>query len=423
MRPTRLVALAWKSIAEHKLRSLLTVSGVVFGVAAVVTMLAIGEGESQAAQEQIRRMGSNNLLLASVKPSEPASASTSNSRVLSYGLLERDLQRIQATVPEIDRAVPRRDVPVDARAGTRRMRATVFGTTPDYERVANLAIARGRFLSSADEASRQPVCVLGAEVSTRLFLNADPIGSDLHVGQNAYRVVGVLAARGEGTGGTAGLGGESDAAILIPWSTMRERYGRIIVDNRGGGRNREEVELHRITVRSARGDEATVGRVAGALRRLVALSHPKEDVRLTVPLELLREARDTRRRWTLILGTIAGISLLVGGIGIMNIMLASVTERTREIGIRRALGARRRHIVLQFLAETVLLCAIGGSLGVGLSILLPHLLTSVFGLRTIVDPWFLGLAFGIAAGIGLVFGIYPALRAARLDPVEALRHA
>ncbi|MGE0192316.1 MAG: ABC transporter permease [Planctomycetota bacterium] len=423
MRPGRLLALAWKSIAEHKLRSLLTVSGVVFGVAAVVTMLAIGEGESQAAQEQIRRMGSNNLLLASVKPSEPASGTGANQRVLTYGLLHRDLRRIQATVPEIDMAVPRRDVPVEARVATRRMRATVFGTTPDYEAVANLVVARGRFLSLADEANRLAVCVLGSEVAQRLFLNTDPLGRDLHVGDNAYRVVGVLAMRGEGTGGTAGLGGESDAAILIPWSTMRERYGSIIVDNRGGSRNREEVELHRITVRAARGDEATVGRVAGALRRLLEDGHPQEDVRLTVPLELLREARETRARWTLILGTIAGISLLVGGIGIMNIMLASVVERTREIGIRRALGAKRRHIVLQFLAETVVLCAIGGTLGMGLSILLPHVLTTVFGLQTIVDPWFLGLAFGIAAGIGLVFGIYPAMRAARLDPVEALRHA
>jgi putative ABC transport system permease protein len=417
------VHLAWKSIAEHKLRSLLTVLGVVFGVAAVVTMLAIGEGESQAAQAQIRRMGSSNLLLASVRPPERSDESGGgNQRVLSYGLLDKDLEQIRATIPGIERAVPRRDIPADARVGTRRMRVTLFGTTPDYADVAHLEVVHGRFLGAPDEAGRLSVCVLGHEVAARLFLNTDPLERDLAVGDHAYRVIGVLAPRGEGTGGTAGLGGESDAALLIPRATMRERYGSVISDNSRGNRSREEVELHRITVRAERGDEATVGRVAAALRHLLARTHPKEDVRLTVPLELLREARETRARWTLILGTIAGISLLVGGIGIMNIMLASVVERTREIGVRRALGARRAHIVMQFLSETVLLCAIGGTLGVGVSVLLPHLLTTYFGLQTIVDPWFLGLAFSISAAIGLVFGIYPAFRAARLDPVEALRH-
>ena len=421
MRLGRLVKLAWKSLWLHRLRSLLTVVGILFGVGAVIAMLAIGEGASQQAQEQIRKLGSSNLLLASVQPSGEGD-SGENESVLRYGLLDRDYDLIRATVPEVVAVVPRRDVRARARHADRSYRTVVMGTTPDYADIANLRLARGRFLSPADAKNNMPVCVLGQEVSQKLFLNRDPVGRDVHVGKHGYRVVGVLSARGEGTGGTAGVGGESDAAIFIPRSTMDERYGSIVQERASGSRTRTEVELHRITVKAERGDEPTVGRVAGALRHLIKRNHPKEDVRLTVPLELLRQARETQRRWTLMLATIASISLLVGGIGIMNIMLASIIERTREIGIRRALGAKRAHIVAQFLAETVLLSVSGGLIGVGGGVGFSMLLQEFAKMPIVVEPWFIGLAFGISAAIGIIFGVYPAVRAAGLDPVEALRH-
>ena len=421
MRTGRLIALAWKSIWEHRLRSALTALGLICGVGAVIAMLAIGEGESQAALAQIREMGSSNILLASMRPAQNENASASNQRVVSYGLLERDWAAIDATLPDIDDVVPRRDIPGDARVGSKKVGTVLMGTTPTYAEVANLRLAYGRFLSPADAAHRRPVCVLGHELAQKLFLNLDPVGAELLVGNQAFRVVGALALRGEGTGGTAGVGGESDAALFIPLETMQDRYGRVIRDNRGGNRLRERVELHRLTVRATSADEAVIMRLAGALRHLIRTRHPRDDVRLTVPLELLRQARETKKRSRLILGTIAGISLLVGGIGIMNIMLASVVERTREIGIRRALGARKRHIVFQFLSETVLLCAIGGLLGLALGVLLPHLITRFFALKTVIEAWFLVLAFGTSAAIGLIFGLYPAFRAASLDPVQALR--
>lgn len=415
----RVVQLAWKSIAMHRLRSLLTVLGIVFGVGSVIAMLAIGEGASQAALEQIRRMGSRNLLLSSVPPPATDSASTSNQRVLSYGLLRADKARIEQSLPEITRVVGRRDVPVDARYGTRKVRATLMGADPETAVVSNLRIETGRFLSAADGAAKAPVAVLGAKVAERLFLSRDPIGERIRVGKHGYQVIGVLDARGEGTGGTGGSGGESDEAIFTPLPTMQQRFGDTVRFRTTGSRSYERIELHRITVEAD--STAAVPRIAKALERMIEDQHPDGDVKLTVPLDLLREAAETKRRYTILLGSIAGISLLVGGIGIMNIMLASVVERTREIGIRRALGARRRHIIRQFLAETVLLTSGGGILGVILGVAAPLVIRNVTDTPTVVTPISLAIAFGISAFVGVLFGLYPAAQAADLDPVEALR--
>ena len=422
MRPARLIKLAWKSIWLHKLRSFLTVLGIVCGAASVIAMLAVGEGESQKAQAQIRQLGSSNILLASVPPPSAGEGSEANQRVLRYGLRETDYESIRQTIPDVEIVVARRDVPERARFGGRRYRVTLMGTSPAYLDVANLRMRLGRFLTTADQHNHRPVCVLGSTVAERLFDRRDPRGLHVHLGRNGYRVIGVLAGQGEGTGSTAGLGGESDSAIFIPRATMRERYGNIIQDRSSGSTVREDVQLHRITVRARSDDEQTVSRLASALRRLIAVNHPKDDVRLTVPLELLRQARETKERWTLVLAIIASISLLVGGVGIMNIMLATVVERTREIGVRRALGARKRHIVSQFLTETLMLSLVGGGLGVAAGIFVPKLITNLWGMDTIVNPWFLGLAFLICAALGVLFGLYPAVRAASLDPVEALRH-
>ena len=421
MNSRRLVKLAWKSLWMHRLRSLLTVLGIVFGVSSVVAMLAIGEGASQEAQEQIRKLGSRNLLLASIKPAEGTDAGESRTRVIRYGLLRKDLEGMKLTLPDVSRIVPRRDVPTEVRRGGLKVTARLMGTEPDYADVSNLRIQSGRFLTAADAHSRKAVCVLGDTVARRLFHSADPVGQEIRAGKHYYKVVGLLSLRGEGTGGTAGVGGESDSGVFIPLETMRERYGDIIQQRQSGSFSRENVQLHRITIEAQDGSEETVQRVASAVRAFIKERHPKDDVRITVPLELLRQAKETERIFTIVLGSIAAISLIVGGIGIMNIMLATVVERTREIGVRRALGARRKHIVRQFLAETVLLSVGGGVVGLMLGVAIPIAVTAFAGMNTVVRPEFLILAFGISALVGVIFGLYPAARAADLDPVEALR--
>ncbi len=231
----------------------------------------------------------------------------------------------------------------------------------------------------------------------------------------------IVARRGTAPASGAGASGEEDTAVFVPLTAALERFSPLIQVRSSGSRTNERVVLHQLVMEV--GDVEQVPAAAGALRSLLGKRHPKQDVRITVPLELLEEAARTKRLFTLILASIAGISLLVGGVGIMNIMLANVTERTREIGVRRALGARRRDIVGQFLAETLLLSGIGGALGIGLGVALPALITKFTDMATVVTVPSLVLAFGVSAGVGIVFGLYPASRAADLDPVEALRHA
>ena len=420
-RPWRLLKLAAKSLWLHRLRSLLTALGIVFGVGSVVAMQAIGEGASRDAQQQYLRLGSRNLIVRSVKPPESSSASTKSTWVAAYGLLLDDIAAVRETVPHMARMVSRRDIPYELWNGGRKLKGLVFGTEPSYQDVTNLVVTEGRFLSDEDTAARKNVCVLGAAVAESLFTGLEPLAGSVRVGADYYAVIGVVARRGTAPASGAGASGDEDRAIFVPLSTALERFSPLITERTSGGRRNERVELHQIVVEATEVED--VPSVASALRALLSKRHPKEDVQLTVPLELLEEAAKTKRIFTIVLLSIAAISLLVGGIGIMNIMLASVTERTREIGIRRALGARRRDIVLQFLAETLLLSTVGGAAGLGLGWVFPQIIENVFGMPTVVTTASMALALAVSAGVGVVFGLYPASSAADLDPVEALRHA
>jgi putative ABC transport system permease protein len=420
----RAVRLGVKSLWLHRLRSLLTVLGIVFGVCSVIAMLAIGEGASFEAQEQIKNLGSQNIIVRSVKPPEEQKVSDKGSQnfVLQYGITYTDVKRIRATIPGVTVVLPSRITRDYVWNISRRVDCDIVGTVPWYPALRNQRVASGRFFTENDMDAKSSVCVLGANVVPSLFPFESAIGRDVRVGGEYYRVIGVMEPRSAAPNPNEAEGQNNNATheIFMPLETLRQRYGDILIRRRSGSFEAERIQLHEMTVKVDSLEDVTS--VAEAVQTVMERNHPKKDYEVVVPLELLRRAERTKQIFNIVLGSIAAISLLVGGIGIMNIMLASVTERTREIGIRRALGARRRDIIVQFLVETVMLAGAGGILGVALGVAVPFVVSHAAGMRTIITFWSPLLAFGISGLVGVVFGIYPALRAAKMDPVEALRH-
>ncbi len=409
-----------KSLWLHKLRSGLTMLGITFGVCSVIAMLAIGTGASEEALQQIEKLGSLNIIIQSVPPPEGQQASDQTSRLREYGLTYEDASRISTTIPGVTMTVPARRARQTVVHESHRMDTDLVGTEPAYREVNNVQVLRGRFLTPIDMAKRSGVCVLGRTAAQALFPLGDAIGSSVRCGESRFRVVGIVSsfARGEFAGKK--LAGDPNSEIYVPLGTMNLYFGENITFGSSGTRTFEHVQLHELTVRVASLDD--VRRVERVVVAMMQETHGKEDYQIIVPLQLLVQARRTKRIFSIVLGSIAAISLLVGGIGIMNITLATVMERTREIGIRRAMGAKRRHIIFQFLTETLLLAWIGGGCGIALGFLAPSLVEKFAGMRTVVTFWSLLLAFGISAAVGIAFGIYPAYRAANMDPIEALRH-
>jgi putative ABC transport system permease protein len=327
------------------------------------------------------------------------------------------------TLPTVQRAVPMSLLRKNTQHARYRLQnARVLGTTPEYAAVKLLQVARGRFLTNVDLETMANVVVLGAGTAQKLFGYEDPLEKTVLIGAGAYHVVGILDRQDSGTA-RPGAVEQSDYNddMYIPLSAVRSRFGEIQVILRAGSREFEKTQLSEIILTVE--DEDLVSQTAAMANKLLNKTHPGgDDFEIQVPLELLQQAEKEKRIWNIVLGSIAGISLLVGGIGIMNIMLATVTERTREIGIRRALGAKRRDIVAQFLVETLVLSATGGVLGIFVGIAIPLAVSFLSEIRTVLSVTSIILAFSIAVAIGIVFGVYPARRAALLDPIEALRH-
>ena len=298
-----------------------------------------------------------------------------------------------------------------------------MGVLPVYPEMRNRRVVQGRFFNDFEMQDSVAVCVINQTVAARLFQLSTPVGKSVRVKGFYYKVIGILEDEGAAVGGDASGGGHSassQAQIMIPFTTLMDQYGEVFFRFRTGGFEAEKVQFHEAVIRVD--DVNMVESRAEAIRHIMTTNHKKEDWRIIVPVELLKQAERTKRIFSIVLGSIAAISLLVGGIGIMNIMLASVTERTREIGIRRALGARQNDIVVQFLIETVLLAGVGGVLGVVLGLSIPMAVTKFAGVTTVIKMWSPILAFSISVLTGIAFGIYPARRAAMMNPVEALRH-
>ncbi len=425
----------------HLLRSVLTSLGIILGVGAVIVMVAIGEGNKQAALRDIQALGATNVIARSQQPPESASmGGQERSFIASYGLLRQDFRRLEHFMTDAAHIVPLKEIGSEITYRSQRMTSQSFGTTPELIKVANLRLEpRSRYLTQEDIERNAKVAVIGAEVAKQFFKLRDPLGAEFRIDDRIFRVVGVMQPVGlAGGAGSALVGRDLNKDVHIPLSTAQLEFGDVIQRRESGSFSGEEVQIKEIFIEAASTETVIV--TADRVRQLINVGHPElTDVELIVPWELLENAKKTALVWNVVLISIAAISLLVGGIGIMNIMLASVTERTREIGIRRALGATRNHIVAQFLVETGTLSAVGGvlgiALGVGLSVAIETVLPwflglpfmqsfveSSFNMETQVTGWSIIASFLVAAVVGLGFGIYPAVVASRQDPIVALRH-
>jgi len=425
--------LAFRSLWLHKLRTFLSILGIIIGVASVISLLAFGKGSMKEALDAIKRQGATNIVARSLKPPDD-SATASRSFVANYGLTYRDYEKFQ-TIPSIGLHVPMRVFPREVRRHERMHNGRVVATIPQYMEVNKLELANGRFLVEKDSDLFRNVAVLAAMTADKLFPFDDPIGQAVVLNNQEFIVVGILKDRMP-TGGTGGSQAAEDfnSDVYIPLTTSRRRFGDVIFQRSTGSRGAERVELSQVTLtidaNVDKPEERKKVKAAGDLiKDMLERSHPKNDWAVTIPLDQLEQAEQTEANFERLLALIASISLFVGGIGIMNIMLATVTERTREIGIRRALGAKRRDIVYQFLIEAVVQTSVGGLLGIagGIGV--------VYGLPAVAKWWSpeqaipavlqiepMVYSFFVAAGIGVLFGLYPAWRAAQLDPIEALRH-
>ncbi|MDD5326273.1 MAG: ABC transporter permease [Phycisphaerae bacterium] len=414
----RNVLLGIEDLLLHKLRSFLTTLGIVFGVGSVVAMLSVGEGASKEAMDQIRKLGSNNIIINSVKSVEEESTSTTHSHMSIYGLTYDDYARVTETFKTIRRTAPVKLIRKEGRLGERALELRIVGTTPVWFELVQRPIIAGRVLMASDDNEHAPAAVLTEFGARKLLAAENTIGQTLRIGSDRFEVVGIVKSE-SGQAGNIQIP-DQEVDVYIPINVATAYFGDVTSRRTSGGFEREMVELHQLIVQVD--SIENVEPVANGIENMLSRFHKKKDYLVSVPLALLRQAEATKRTFNIVLGSIAGISLLVGGIGIMNIMLASVTERTREIGIRRAIGAKRKQIISQFLIETVVLSIMGGLIGIGLGVLVPVLITYFAGMPTVVTLKSIVLPLVISFAVGIIFGLYPAVRAAKVDPIVALRH-
>ncbi len=404
-----MVRVGVKSLIRHKLRTLLTMLGVIFGVAAVISMMSIGEGARRAAIEQIKLLGTNNIR---VKIAERTQEQLESEESPSMGLSIQDARALAEKLPRVLAVSPLRFLDETVQLGGRQAEAVkVVGVNPDYANLTNARPDKGRFISYLDDRNAARICVLGSEVKRDLFGLNDPIGQGIRIGDDRFVVVGVMGQKNYREGKTSVIKIRNiNRDVYIPVSTALKRFTDADYPER----------VEEIAVQVATPAEVVPNSVV--IRRIIDRAHfGVKDFEVLVPDELLAQSQRTQRIFNIVMGSIAALSLLVGGIGIMNIMLASVTERTKEIGIRRALGASERDILGQFLNETVLIAVSGGLLGIVLGALMALGINLFAKWDTVVSPLSVLVSFGISGSVGVIFGLYPAQQAARKDPIVALR--
>jgi putative ABC transport system permease protein len=403
------VRLAWRALSANPMRSMLTMLGIIIGVAAVITTLAIGHGAQQRIAEQIRSLGSNALM---VQPGAQTAGGVRLGAQTGQALTEEDADAIAREVAEVQYAAPNLRSAAQIVAGNSNWATYVLGTTPEYLPARGWELHSGRVFGSQELAGSAKVALIGRTVAQQLFGDADPIDRTIRVRQVPLTVIGVLASKGQNS-----FGQDQDDVVMVPISTYRNR-----VQGQTGGRLKRVGSIS-VKVHEGMSMSAAEQGIRDLLRQRHRLqTHEDEDFSLRNLTEMMQAQEATSRVLALLLAAVAGVSLVVGGIGIMNIMLVSVTERTREIGLRRAVGARSRDILAQFLIEAVALSLAGGAVGVVLGAVATAAVAAFAGWQVAMSPAAIALAVGFSAAVGVFFGFYPARRAAALRPIEALRH-
>ncbi|MBI2908574.1 MAG: ABC transporter permease [Chloroflexi bacterium] len=409
------VLLALRGLSANKLRSALTALGIVIGIAAVISLMSIGRGVQESVTAQFQGMGANLLFVRSGSTTSGGVRSASGT---SASLTLEDAEALidQDKAPAVAAVAPERQTFGQAVAGSENMNTRILGVTPEYAQVRNYIVADGEFITAQEDQARSTVAVLGANVAATLFPDSSPVGQNVTINKKRFRVVGILAPKGG-----SGMGNQDDL-IVVPISTLIYRLDA--QRTASGGRTVSTINVQAVDEASI---DAAVQQIGAILRKRHRITG-EDDFSVTTQEDMLASMQQVAGTMTLFLGAIAGISLLVGGIGIMNIMLVSVTERTREIGIRKALGAKRNDILTQFMIEATVLSVVGGGIGVLLGALIGNLIPVFMSqsgsstLKTVVSADIVLFAFSVSAAIGLFFGIYPSNRAASLNPIEALRY-
>ncbi len=402
--PKRLLTIAFKGLLKNRMRSLLTTLGVIIGVASVIVMVGIGAGAQADVESQISSLGSN-MIMVFPGASRHGGASGGAGSYNRLTLDDVDAIREEAVLLSAVSGAVRTGAQVVG--GTGDWNTSVMGVSPEYPSIRAWTIQSGEFFDERAVRSRAKVAVLGATVVDELFPNDDPVGQQIRINKTPFRVVGTLKAKG-----ASSFGRDEDDTILVPVTTGLYRLS--------GG---QYINMMFASARSLDESDAAIEEITGILRREHRLNPGEDDdFRIRSQAEFIEMATETQQVMTLLLGAVAAVSLIVGGIGIMNIMLVSVTERTREIGIRLAVGARSSDILIQFLTESVVLSLLGGTIGVALAYVLTTILNSAVGMTPLVNPGIVASAFGFAAAIGVFFGYYPARKAAMLNPIDALRY-
>lgn len=443
--------IAVESILSNKLKSILTALGIIFGVAAVISMLAIGKGAQQEILDQIKMVGVNNILISPIVQ-EKESGSEESERQLnkfSRGLTLLDVDAIRSTIPAVQRISPEISFNSTIVLSGMRYTAKLVGVSNDYFELYNLPLAQGMFYNDYQEEYGIQVCIIGANIRAKFFSQVDPIGQYLKFDNVWLKVIGVLEKTNVSLTGfeEKGVNVYNDN-VYIPIKTMLMRYqNRALVNTKlatqatsmqiigGGGHNARVVvsssdasasetnynQLDKIVVQVGETEQLTP--TTEVLSRMMLRRHSNvKDFEITVPELLLKQQQRTKDIFNIVLGAIASISLIVGGIGIMNIMFASVMERIKEIGTRMAIGAKKKDIVVQFLSEAVLISVTGGFIGIFLGIILAVAIQKIAGITTIVSLFSVVIAFGVSAAVGVIFGYSPAKRASERDPIESLRY-